>query len=109
MTDSELSPTLARAGRSATLLLVVQLVLFLMFVAGGLICFWTFWQNGRTSVDCSAVQAGACGAHHSYVLGVTLLAVGFFGNLIAMVVGARLAIGVGLGALSRYQQRQRQG
>jgi len=107
VTDTELPTPLAKAGRSATLLIVAHIVFILMFIAGGIVTFWTFWQDGSTSAECFGAANGACGAHHSYVPGITLLAVGFVGNLITIAVSARLAIGYGLGALARYQQRQR--
>lgn len=106
MTDAEVPGELARAGRSATWLIVAHTVFLLMFVAGGALTFWTFASNGSTSVDCFGGVTPSCGSHHSYVPGLTLLAVGFVGNLITIAVAARLAIGYGLGALARYRRQR---
>lgn len=95
----------ARAGRAATLLIVAHVVFGVLFVAGAILTLWTFVRNGQTSVDCFGGSAGSCGSRHSYVLGATLLAVGFVGNLVAIAVAARLAIRYGRGVMARLQRR----
>lgn len=103
MTDDE--PTLARAGRHATWLIVAHVVFILIFAAGGVLTLWAFVHNGDASMDCFDPPAAACGSHRSYVPGATLLAVGFVGNLVTIAVAARLAIGYGLGVAARYSNR----
>ncbi|MDQ1748427.1 MAG: hypothetical protein QOD07_2690 [Frankiaceae bacterium] len=95
----------ARAGRAATLLIVAHVVFGVLFVVGAVLTLWTFARNSQTSVDCFGGSDGTCGAHHSYVLGATLLAVGFVGNLVAIAVAARLALRYGRGLMARLQRR----
>jgi hypothetical protein len=97
----------ARAGRNATLLISAHVVLFLCFIAGGALTLYAFAKNGDSSVKCFGLNSGVnCGSHHSYVPGIVLIAVGFVGNLLVMAIGARLAIGYGLGAFAHYQRRR---
>jgi hypothetical protein len=106
MPGAELSAQPARAGRSATLLIAAYLVCLLLFIAGGAVIIWTFAQNGQTSVNCVGDFVDSCGTHHSYVLGGALLGAGFIGSLITVAIGARLAVGSGLGALAYVQRRR---
>jgi hypothetical protein len=106
MSGAEAPRGSARVGRIATQLISAHVVFVLLFIAGGALTVWTFARNGQTSVNCFGDSFGSCGDHHSYVLGVTLLVVGFVGNLITMAVGARLAIGAGVGALAYFQRRR---
>lgn len=94
----------ARVGRSVTLLIGAHVAFVVLFVAGGALSIWTFARNSQTSVNCAGGLGGACG-HHSYVLGVTLLAVGFVGNLLTMAIGARLAVGYGVEAFGYLRTR----
>ncbi len=95
----------ARVGRSATMVIAAHVAFLLTFVAGAVITLVTFAHNGNNSVSCLG-SVGSCGHHSSYLLGGTLLAVGFVGNVVTIAVASRLAIGYGLGAF-KYAQRRR--
>lgn len=104
MSSTETPVDPRKAGRTATWLISAHVVFVLLFIAGGAISLWRFSQNGQSSVNCFGTGS-SCG-HHSYALGVTLLVVGFVGNFITIAIGARLAIGYGMGAFAHYQRRR---
>src|SRR5271165_6741328 len=87
--DGELVPTPADVMVKATKMLrrvvLLQIVWFLCFAAGGVLMVWTAWKNTHLPALCALpVTSGRYGpmcAHHSYLLPVILLAVGIVGLL----------------------------
>jgi hypothetical protein len=72
----------ARAGRRLRWLVVLQVVWFFVFVAGGIDLLVTLAHNGSvdlTNCGASFVGGGSCTPRHSYVTPVSLLALGFLG------------------------------
>jgi hypothetical protein len=117
--DSELVPTPAEVMAKATKMLqrvmLLQVVWFLCFVAGGLATIWTAWKNTHLPAACTAhlVPGAASGAiagcsHHSYHWPVLLVLVGVVGLLVTGYVATRLAVkylGAGAAAFLRSGRR----
>jgi len=118
--NSELVPTpaevMAKATRMLQRVMLLQVVWFLCFVAGGLLLLWTAWKNNHLPASCTASQIVPSGTaatiagcvHHSYLWPVVLILVGVLGLLITGYVATRLAIkylGAGAAAFLRSGRR----
>jgi hypothetical protein len=121
----ELVPTPAEVMAKATKMLqrvmLLQLVWFLCFLAGGALTVWTAWKNVHVPASCNgqggpavgkapAVVAAVTAAceHHSYLWPVLLILVGIAGLFVTGYVATRLAVrylGTGAAAFLRGGRR----
>src|ERR1035441_6527025 len=98
---SEVVPTpadvMAKATRMLKRVMLLQMVWFLCFFAGGVLMVWTAWRNTHLPATCtSGVRATAsviasC-EHHSYHWPVLLVLVGIAGLFVTGYVATRLAV-----------------
>ena len=116
---SELVPTPAEVMAKATKMLqrvmLLQVVWFACFMAGGLLTIWTAWKNTHLPAACTAhlVPSATSGAiagcgHHSYHWPVLLVLVGIVGLFVTGYVATRLAVkylGAGAAAFLRSGHR----
>ena len=116
---SELVPTPAEVMAKATKMLqrvmLLQVVWFACFMAGGLLTIWTAWKNTHLPAACTAhlVPSATSGAiagcgHHSYHWPVLLVLVGIVGLFVTGYVATRLAVkylGAGAAAFLRSGRR----
>ncbi len=117
-TGSEVLATPAEVMSKATRMLqrvmVLQVVWFVCFVAGGLLTVWTTWKNTHLPSACAGhvvrggtALASGCG-HHSYLWPVLLVLIGIIGLLATGYVATRLAVkylGAGAAAFLRSGRR----
>jgi hypothetical protein len=114
---SEVVPTpadvMAKATRMLKRVMLLQMVWFLCFFAGGVLMVWTAWRNTHLPATCtSGVRATAsviasC-EHHSYHWPVLLVLVGIAGLFVTGYVATRLAVkylGAGAAAFLRSGRR----
>ncbi|MGD0944397.1 MAG: hypothetical protein ABR972_09010 [Acidimicrobiales bacterium] len=99
---------MAKATRMLKRIMLLQMVWFLCFLAGGVLTVWTAWKNAHRPSACprgsgpsqtaplSVIES--C-AHHSYLLPVVLVLIGVGGLLVTGYVATRLAVNyLGAGA-----------
>jgi uncharacterized membrane protein YgcG len=80
-------------------IMLLQMVWFLFFVAGGVLVGWTTWSNKHLPAACSApsrlarhnLAASAC-ATHSYELPIILVLIGIAALFVTGYVATRLAV-----------------
>ncbi|MGD0439375.1 MAG: hypothetical protein ABSB52_01995 [Acidimicrobiales bacterium] len=114
---SQVLPTPAEVMAKATKMLqrvmLLQVLWFACFMAGGLWTIWTAWKNTHLPAYCSdRVRAGAAAmaacSHHSYGGPVILVLVGIVGLFVTGYVATRLAVrylGAGAAAFLRGGRR----
>ncbi|MGA2803709.1 MAG: hypothetical protein ABSF89_04860 [Acidimicrobiales bacterium] len=113
----ELLPTpaevMAKATRMLQRVMLLQVLWFACFMAGGLATIWTAWKNTHLPAACTAHVPGTtaviagCG-HHSYHWPVLLVLVGIIGLFVTGYVATRLAVkylGAGAAAFLRSGRR----
>jgi hypothetical protein len=113
----ELLPTpaevMGRATRMLQRVMLLQVLWFACFMAGGLATIWTAWKNTHLPAKCTAHVPGTaaviagCG-HHSYRWPVLLVLVGIIGLFVTGYMATRLAVkylGAGAAAFLRSGRR----
>jgi hypothetical protein len=97
---------MAKARGMLKSVLLVQVVWFLCFIAGGVMLVWTAWENTHRPAVCPGAVRLAPGviascAHDSYLWPVLLILVGIVGLLVTGYVATRLAVKyLGAGAMA---------
>jgi tRNA A-37 threonylcarbamoyl transferase component Bud32 len=94
-------------------LLALQLVWFLMFGVGGALAVWTLYQNGATAVKCGGISGFPgfsvtveCTHHHSFVLPIVLIVLGFVGFLATGLSASTWAVKrFGMGLVAYWRRR----
>ena len=84
----------AKAIRTLKLILLLQVVWFGCFIAGGVLVLQTAWHNNHLPAACSSPirsLAAAC-AHHGYLWPLLLALLGIAGLLVTGYVATRLAV-----------------
>jgi hypothetical protein len=108
------SEVMTKATRMLKRIMLLQMVWFLCFVAGGAMVLRTAWENNHLPARCTAgslpQRAGviASCAHHSYLLAVPLVLIGIAGLFLTGYVATRLAVrylGEGAAAFLRGGRR----
>jgi hypothetical protein len=98
----------ARAVRAFRVVAVIQLPFFVMFGVGGFLLVYDFGKQSQPAF-------GSCGgtpfcSSPSLAVPIVLIAVGFFGMIITMVVATQWAIRtLGVGAIAYLRRRRRMG
>ena len=94
----------ARATKTLKRILLLQLVWFGCFLAGGVLVLETAWHNNHLPASCSAPRAAAATAgclHHSFLWPALLILLGIAGLLVTGYVATRLAVKyLGAGAVA---------
>jgi hypothetical protein len=114
----ELLPTpaevMAKATRMLQRVMLLQVLWFACFMAGGLLTIWTAWKNTHLPAACAGHVPGTAAAaitgcgHHSYHWPVLLVLVGIIGLFVTGYVATRLAVkylGAGAAAFLRSGRR----
>jgi len=96
----------ARAVKTLKRVLLLQLVWFGCFLAGGVLVLQTAWHNSHLSVSCNGLRGAAVVStsgceHHSYLWPLLLMLLGIAGLLVTGYVATRLAVKyLGAGAVA---------
>ncbi len=94
-------------------LLALQLTWFFTFGAGAVLLVWTFYENGRATVNCESLvgiplgSAGIdCSNHHSLALPILLIVLGFIGFVTTGLRASTWAVKrFGTGLVSYWRRR----
>ena len=96
--------------RGLRLLIPLQLVTFVIFVAGGVLLILAFAQNSQPSVGCLRGDASRCEPPSSYLVPLALLAFGILGLIGVTSLASYLGLKAGPnGAVSLFSRGHRRG